>query len=93
MKNKGFLLSLFIAGSLTANAQDIKEWLSLTPIKMEKPALSHVKNVKDQVFTDAHRLLRSKYRQPGSRCRFKGESFSPAPVDGGPDEPGYRNSR
>ena len=53
MKNKGFLLSLFIAGSLTANAQDIKEWLSLTPIKMEKPALSHVKNVKDQVFTDA----------------------------------------
>ena len=36
MKNKGFLLSLFIAGSLTANAQDIKEWLSLTPIKMEK---------------------------------------------------------
>lgn len=49
MKNKGFLLSLFIAGSLTANAQDIKEWLSLTPIKMEKPALSHVKNVKDQV--------------------------------------------
>ena len=43
MKNKGFLLSLFIAGSLTANAQDIKEWLSLTPIKMEKPALSHVK--------------------------------------------------
>ena len=68
MKNKGFLLSLFIAGSLTANAQDIKEWLS-------------------------HRLLRSKYRQPGSRCRFKGESFSPAPVDGGPDEPGYRNSR
>ena len=52
MKNKGFLLSLFIAGSLTANAQDIKEWLSLTPIKMEKPALSHVKNVKDQVFTD-----------------------------------------
>ena len=23
MKNKGFLLSLFIAGSLTANAQDI----------------------------------------------------------------------
>ena len=49
MKNKGFLLSLFIAGSLTANAQDIKEWLSLTPIKMEKPALSHVKNVKDHI--------------------------------------------
>ena len=42
MKNKGFLLSLFIAGSLTANAQDIKEWLSLTPINMEKPALSLV---------------------------------------------------
>ena len=92
MKNKGFLLSLFIAGSLTANAQDIKEWLSLTPIKMEKPALSHVKNVKDQVFTDAM-LTDYSGVNIGSRCRFKGESFSPAPVDGGPDEPGYRNSR
>ena len=32
MKNKGFLLSLLLAGSLTANAQDITEWLSLTHI-------------------------------------------------------------
>ena len=44
MKNKGFLLSLFIAGSLTANAQDIKEWLSLTPIKM-LPELLHCRLV------------------------------------------------
>ena len=46
-------LPFFIAGALTVNAQDVKEWLSLTPIPLEKPVLSEVKNVKDKVFTDA----------------------------------------
>lgn len=50
---KHLFLSLFAAGTLTAQAQDVKEWLSLTPIPVEKPALSDVKNVKDKVFTDA----------------------------------------
>lgn len=36
-------LPFFIAGALTVNAQDVKEWLSLTPIPLEKPVLSEVK--------------------------------------------------
>lgn len=50
---KKILFPVFLAGAITAQAQDIKEWLSLTPIPVETPALSHVKNVKDKVFTDA----------------------------------------
>lgn len=50
---KKILLAIFLAETLTLNAQDIKEWLSLTPITLEKPALSQVKNVKDKVFTEA----------------------------------------
>ncbi|MEG1737662.1 MAG: prolyl oligopeptidase family serine peptidase [Odoribacter sp.] len=50
---KRLLLSLFVTGAFTANAQDIKEWLSLTPVKIEMPALSEVKNVKDKIFTEA----------------------------------------
>ena len=51
MKNL-FLLLLFI-GLGTAQAQEAKEWLSLTPIPVKLPAFSDVKNVKDQTFTES----------------------------------------
>lgn len=47
------LLSVFLGLTLSIQAQEVKEWLSLTPIPLEKPALSNTKNVKDQIFTDA----------------------------------------
>ena len=50
---KTFLLSLLLAGSVSVQAQNIKEWLTLTPIRVEKPAFSETNNVKDQTFTDA----------------------------------------
>lgn len=50
---KKILLPVFLAGVITVQAQDVKEWLSLTPIPLEKPALSNVKNVKDKTFSDA----------------------------------------
>lgn len=53
MKMKKLLLSLFIVSSLTTQAQNVNEWLSLTPIKITQPALGNVKNVKNQLFTDA----------------------------------------
>lgn len=49
---KTFLLPLVLAGFLSVQAQEVKEWLSLTPIPVEKPAFSNVKNVKEQVFTE-----------------------------------------
>lgn len=49
---KKILLSLFLAGALTLRGQDVKEWLSLTPIPVEKPVFSEVNNVKDQKFTE-----------------------------------------
>ncbi len=51
MKKK--LLACFLAIALGTQAQEVKEWLSLTPIPVEKPALSNFKNVKGQLFTDA----------------------------------------
>lgn len=53
MKMKKLFLSLFIASCLTSQAQNVNEWLSLTPIEITQPALGNVKNVKDQLFTDA----------------------------------------
>lgn len=53
MKKSLLILPLLLAGGVSAQAQEIKEWLSLTPIPVEKPALSEVKNVKNTVFTDA----------------------------------------
>lgn len=50
---KKILLSLFVAGAFTVQAQNVSEWLSLTPMEITQPALSEVKNVKDQTFTDA----------------------------------------
>ena len=46
MKKK--LLACFMAIALGTQAQEVKEWLSLTPIPIEKPALSNFKNVKGQ---------------------------------------------
>ncbi len=52
MKNKGILILWLLAFIFPAKAQQVKEWLCSTPIKIEKPAFSHVKNVKDKAFTD-----------------------------------------
>lgn len=49
---KKILLPLCLVGMLTVQAQTVTEWLSLTPIPVENPALSQMKNVKDQVFTE-----------------------------------------
>lgn len=49
---KKLLLPLFLAGIMTVQAQNVKEWLSLTPIPVEIPVLSQVKNVKDKIFTE-----------------------------------------
>lgn len=50
---KKLFLPLFIACALGANAQTIDQWLSLTPVTIEKPAFGDVKNVNNKVFTDA----------------------------------------
>lgn len=50
---KKLLILPFLVGVLISQAQNVKEWLSLTPIRLEKPALSNVKNVRDQTFTEA----------------------------------------
>ena len=50
---KRIFLPIFLAGALTLRAQDVKEWLSLTPIPVEKPVFSDVKNVKDQKFSES----------------------------------------
>lgn len=50
---KPLFFILFLTGCLSVQAQTVKEWLALSPIPVEKPALSQVKNVKDKVFTDA----------------------------------------
>ncbi len=49
---KKFLLPFFLAGIFNVQAQDAREWLSLTPISVEKPAFSETKNVKDKTFTE-----------------------------------------
>lgn len=48
---KKIFLLLCIGGTLTLRGQEVREWLSLTPIPVEKPAFSEVRNVKDQEFT------------------------------------------
>ncbi len=50
---KRFLLPIFLLGSLTLQSQPAKEWLSLTPIKIEKPLFSSVKNVEDKTFSNS----------------------------------------
>lgn len=47
---KKFLLPLFLASLFNVQAQEVKEWLQLTPIPVEQPAFSQMKNVKDQCF-------------------------------------------
>lgn len=51
--NKHSILVLLLAGSMSVQAQDIKEWLALPPIPVAKPALSDVKNVRERTFTDS----------------------------------------
>ena len=50
---KKILLPLFLASAFTLQAQDVKEWLALTPIPVEKPAFSNMKNVRDKAFSEA----------------------------------------
>lgn len=50
---KQFLFLFMLSAFFSLKAQDVKEWLALSPIPVDKPALSEVKNVKDQTFTDA----------------------------------------
>lgn len=50
---KQFLFLFMLSAFFSLKAQDVKEWLTLSPIPVDKPALSEVKNVKDQTFTDA----------------------------------------
>lgn len=50
---KKLLLSLSLCSILSVNAQNVGNWLSLTPLQIEKPAFSDMKNVKDKTFTDA----------------------------------------
>lgn len=50
---KQFLFLFMLSAFFSLKAQDVKEWLTLSPIPVDKPALSEVKNVKDQMFTDA----------------------------------------
>lgn len=49
---KTFFLSFLLIGLLQVQAQEVTEWLSLTPIPVELPAFSQVKNVKEQTFTE-----------------------------------------
>ena len=51
--NKHSILVLLLAGTLSSQAQNVKEWLALPPIPVEKPALSNMKNVNERIFTDA----------------------------------------
>ena len=51
--NKHSILVLLLAGTLSSQAQNVKEWLALPPIQVEKPALSNMKNVNERIFTDA----------------------------------------
>lgn len=50
---KSIFISLLLAGSISVQAQNIKEWLALTPVAVEKPALSEIQNVREKIFTDA----------------------------------------
>ncbi len=50
---KQFLFLFLLTAFFSLKAQDVKEWLTLSPILVDKPALSEVKNVKDRAFTDA----------------------------------------
>ena len=56
---KKLFLPLFVACSLGASAQTVDQWLGLTPVAIEKPAFGNVKNVKDNVFTEASLLENS----------------------------------
>lgn len=46
-------LPLLLACTLASHGQKASQWLSLTPIQVEKPALGNVKDVNNKVFTDA----------------------------------------
>jgi len=50
---KKIFLLFFLTGILQVQAQNAKEWLSLTPVPVEKPVFSQTKNVKDQTFTES----------------------------------------
>ncbi len=49
---KKLLFLFLLAGTFCVQAQNAKEWLSLTPIPVKEPAFSQTKNVKDQSFTE-----------------------------------------
>lgn len=50
---KKLFLSLFLACSMASYGQQITQWLSLTPIPVEKPAFSNLKNVNNQAFSNS----------------------------------------
>ena len=47
---KKLLLPFLLAYCIGVQAQEVKQWLSLTPVGVKQPALSEVKNVKDKTF-------------------------------------------
>ncbi len=47
---KKLLLPFLLACCIGVQAQEVKQWLSLTPVGVKQPALSEVKNVKDKTF-------------------------------------------
>ena len=49
---KNIVLFFLIACFFSVSGQKAGEWLALTPISLEAPALSSVKNVDGKVFTD-----------------------------------------
>lgn len=53
MKFKSFALVAMLLATSIAKGDVITEWLSLTPVKLTAPALSDVKNVKGEVFSEA----------------------------------------
>lgn len=50
---KKLILLLFIACSVYANGQQVREWLALSPIEVQPPVFAQVKNVNNQLFTAA----------------------------------------
>ena len=46
---KKLLFLFLLAGTFCVQAQNAKEWLSLTPIPVKKPTFNKKKNVKDSL--------------------------------------------
>lgn len=50
---KKVIFLFLLTGYLSVQAQEIKQWLSLTPIEVKKPVMGEVKNVKDRIFDES----------------------------------------